>query len=179
MPPGADPATKSRFEMLLSPKEHEMHHRGQLMTMQRMIGLVPHLTRQIAGADGRAGRRRSAGGRGDAAGRGGDDRRAAGGRRAGGRASAATADRSRVRRRQRRPPALRADRHGPAHGLPARLSGILVRVETPARRVRPRPHRRRARHARLQPVVEAGRRSSAYQMPTARRGRARARGRAS
>jgi len=46
MPPGATPATKSRFEMLLSPKEHEMHHRGQLMTIQRMIGIVPHLTRQ-------------------------------------------------------------------------------------------------------------------------------------
>ena len=45
MPPGADPATKSRFEMLLSPKEHEMHHRGQLMTLERMMGLVPHLTR--------------------------------------------------------------------------------------------------------------------------------------
>ena len=24
-----------------------MHHRAQLMTMQRMIGLVPHLTRQM------------------------------------------------------------------------------------------------------------------------------------
>jgi uncharacterized damage-inducible protein DinB len=47
MPPGADPATKSRFEMLLSPKEHEMHHRGQLMTFQRMIGQVPHLTRRM------------------------------------------------------------------------------------------------------------------------------------
>lgn len=46
MPPGAVPASKSRFEMLLSPKEHEMHHRGQLMLMQRMIGLVPHLTRE-------------------------------------------------------------------------------------------------------------------------------------
>jgi uncharacterized damage-inducible protein DinB len=46
MPPGAQPATKSRFEMLLSPKEHEMHHRGQLMLVQRMIGLVPHLTRR-------------------------------------------------------------------------------------------------------------------------------------
>ncbi len=41
------PATKSRFEMLLSPKEHEMHHRGQLMMMERMLGLVPHLTRQF------------------------------------------------------------------------------------------------------------------------------------
>jgi uncharacterized damage-inducible protein DinB len=47
MPPGADPTSKSRFEMLLSPKEHEMHHRGQLMAMQRAIGLVPHLTRQM------------------------------------------------------------------------------------------------------------------------------------
>jgi uncharacterized damage-inducible protein DinB len=34
MPPGSEPATKSRFEMLLSPKEHEMHHRGQLMLIQ-------------------------------------------------------------------------------------------------------------------------------------------------
>ena len=47
MPPGAEPATKCRFEMLMSAKEHEMHHRGQLMTMQRMIGQVPHLTRQM------------------------------------------------------------------------------------------------------------------------------------
>ena len=47
MPPGADPATKTRFEMLLGPKEHEMHHRGQLMALERMIGLVPHLTRQM------------------------------------------------------------------------------------------------------------------------------------
>jgi uncharacterized damage-inducible protein DinB len=46
MPQGASPATKSRFEMLLSPKEHEMHHRAQLMVVQRMIGLVPHITRQ-------------------------------------------------------------------------------------------------------------------------------------
>lgn len=47
MPPGAEPATKSRFEMLLSPKEHEMHHRGQLMVVERMLGIVPHLTRQM------------------------------------------------------------------------------------------------------------------------------------
>ena len=47
MPPGAEPATKTRFEMLLSPKEHEMHHRGQLMMLQRMVGIVPHLTRQM------------------------------------------------------------------------------------------------------------------------------------
>ena len=47
MPPGAEPTTKSRFEMLLSAKEHEMHHRGQLMVLERMVGLVPHLTRQF------------------------------------------------------------------------------------------------------------------------------------
>ena len=47
MPPGGETASKTRFEMLLSPKEHEMHHRGQLMTLQRMIGLVPHLTRHM------------------------------------------------------------------------------------------------------------------------------------
>jgi uncharacterized damage-inducible protein DinB len=37
---------KSRFEMLLGPKEHEMHHRGQLMMIQRMLGQVPELTRR-------------------------------------------------------------------------------------------------------------------------------------
>jgi|SRR5216684_3666598 len=45
MMPNAEPAAKTRFEMLLSAKEHEMHHRAQLMTLQRMIGQVPHLTR--------------------------------------------------------------------------------------------------------------------------------------
>ena len=45
MPPGATPASKSRFEMLLSAKEHEMHHRGQLAVAQRLLGIVPHLTR--------------------------------------------------------------------------------------------------------------------------------------
>ena len=47
MPPGAEPATKSRFEMILSVKEHEMHHRGQLMLIERQLGIVPHLTRQM------------------------------------------------------------------------------------------------------------------------------------
>jgi uncharacterized damage-inducible protein DinB len=47
LPPGAPQATKTRFEMLLGTKEHEMHHRAQLMTMQRMIGQTPHLTRQM------------------------------------------------------------------------------------------------------------------------------------
>jgi uncharacterized damage-inducible protein DinB len=44
--PGARPASKSRFEMLMSAKEHEMHHRAQLMLIERVIGLVPHLTRE-------------------------------------------------------------------------------------------------------------------------------------
>jgi uncharacterized damage-inducible protein DinB len=40
-------APKSRFEMLLSPKEHEMHHRGQLMVIERILGITPHLTREF------------------------------------------------------------------------------------------------------------------------------------
>jgi len=44
-PPPVQPASKSRFEMLLGVKEHEMHHRGQLMLVQRMLGMVPPLTR--------------------------------------------------------------------------------------------------------------------------------------
>ena len=44
--PGAEPPSRTRFDMLLAAKEHEMHHRAQLMVMQRMIGLVPHLTRE-------------------------------------------------------------------------------------------------------------------------------------
>ena|SRR5579883_563118 len=47
MPAGMQPSSKSRFEMLLGVKEHEMHHRAQLMMMQRMVGIVPHLTRQM------------------------------------------------------------------------------------------------------------------------------------
>ncbi len=43
-PTGQNP--KTRFENLMSIKEHEMHHRGQLMLMQRLVGVVPHLTRQ-------------------------------------------------------------------------------------------------------------------------------------
>jgi uncharacterized damage-inducible protein DinB len=37
---------KSRFEWLLGAKEHEMHHRAQLMLVERQLGIVPHLTRQ-------------------------------------------------------------------------------------------------------------------------------------
>ena len=46
MMPGDTPSSKSRFEMLLSTKEHEMHHRGQLMLIERLLGIVPHLTRE-------------------------------------------------------------------------------------------------------------------------------------
>ena len=42
-----DGTIKTRFQMILAQKEHEMHHRGQLMIMQRMLGGVPHLTRQM------------------------------------------------------------------------------------------------------------------------------------
>jgi uncharacterized damage-inducible protein DinB len=45
-PPPVQPSRKSRFEMIANVKEHEMHHRGQLMLIQRMLGIVPHLTRK-------------------------------------------------------------------------------------------------------------------------------------
>jgi uncharacterized damage-inducible protein DinB len=44
MPAGGNPRT--RFDMLIAVKEHEMHHRGQLMLMERLIGITPHLTRE-------------------------------------------------------------------------------------------------------------------------------------
>ena len=44
-PPPVQPSTKSRFEMLLAAKEHEMHHRARLMLIERLLGIVPHLTR--------------------------------------------------------------------------------------------------------------------------------------
>ena len=45
-PPPMEPSSKSRFELLLGTKEHEMHHRGQLMLILRLLGGVPHLTRE-------------------------------------------------------------------------------------------------------------------------------------
>jgi uncharacterized damage-inducible protein DinB len=45
-PPPVVPSSKPRLEMLLGVKEHEMHHRAQLMVYQRMLGIVPHLTRR-------------------------------------------------------------------------------------------------------------------------------------
>jgi uncharacterized damage-inducible protein DinB len=45
--PHAGPGvSKTRIEMIMSVKEHEMHHRGQLMLVQRILGIVPHLTRE-------------------------------------------------------------------------------------------------------------------------------------
>ncbi len=37
---------QTRFERLLAAKEHEMHHRAQLMLIERQLGIVPHITRQ-------------------------------------------------------------------------------------------------------------------------------------
>jgi uncharacterized damage-inducible protein DinB len=45
-PGNPTPASKTRFEIILGVKEHEMHHRGQLMVIERLLGIVPHLTRQ-------------------------------------------------------------------------------------------------------------------------------------
>jgi uncharacterized damage-inducible protein DinB len=45
-PPPMEPSSRTRFEMLLSVKEHEMHHRAQLMLVERLLGVVPHLTRE-------------------------------------------------------------------------------------------------------------------------------------
>jgi uncharacterized damage-inducible protein DinB len=42
-----DGKIKSRFERILGTKEHEMHHRAQLMLIERQLGIVPHLTRQF------------------------------------------------------------------------------------------------------------------------------------
>jgi len=47
MPKGMTPDSKTRFDMLLGVKEHEMHHRAQLMLIERMLGIVPHLTRDM------------------------------------------------------------------------------------------------------------------------------------
>ena len=42
--------SKTRFEMILGTKEHEMHHRAQLTVIERLLGIVPHLTRNRQGA---------------------------------------------------------------------------------------------------------------------------------
>jgi uncharacterized damage-inducible protein DinB len=45
-PEPVEPRSKTRFELILGSKEHEMHHRAQLMVIERLLGLVPHLTRE-------------------------------------------------------------------------------------------------------------------------------------
>jgi len=41
------PLEKCRLEMLMGAKEHEMHHRAQLMLIERQLGIIPHLTQQM------------------------------------------------------------------------------------------------------------------------------------
>lgn len=36
---------KNRLEMLLGTKDHELQHRAQLTVLERLLGIVPHLTR--------------------------------------------------------------------------------------------------------------------------------------
>jgi uncharacterized damage-inducible protein DinB len=52
-----DGTFKTRFEMILGTKEHEMHHLGQLTVIERMLGTVPHLTR--ANSDAKASEKES------------------------------------------------------------------------------------------------------------------------
>ena len=42
-----DGKSENRFEMLLGTKEHELQHRAQLTVIQRLLGLVPHFTRNL------------------------------------------------------------------------------------------------------------------------------------
>ena len=46
MSEGDGKSSKTRLEWLQGAKEHEMHHRAQLMLIERQLGIVPHLTRQ-------------------------------------------------------------------------------------------------------------------------------------
>ena len=39
--------SKTRFEMILGTKEHEMHHRAQLTVVERLLAIVPHLTETV------------------------------------------------------------------------------------------------------------------------------------
>lgn len=45
-----DGMLKTRFEMILGTKEHEIHHLGQLTVIERMLGIVPHLSRASSDA---------------------------------------------------------------------------------------------------------------------------------
>ncbi len=76
-----------------------------------------------------------------------------------------------LRGRERRAPALCERRQGAARPVPPRLPVLLVPVEGSDGGNGPRPPGRRPRHARLQPVVEAGR-PRALHDEASRRGRA-------
>ncbi len=39
--------TVTRFEMLLGTKEHELQHRAQLTVIERLLGIVPHFTKNL------------------------------------------------------------------------------------------------------------------------------------
>jgi len=49
-PSGMTPPTKTRFEMLLGSKDRNASPAGQLMLIERMVGIVPHLTRRCRSA---------------------------------------------------------------------------------------------------------------------------------
>lgn len=49
-----DGKSATRFEMLIGTKEHEMSHRAQLTVIQRLLGLVPHFTRNLPASNRRA-----------------------------------------------------------------------------------------------------------------------------
>jgi uncharacterized damage-inducible protein DinB len=46
-----DGTLKTRFEMILGTTEHERHHLGQLTVIERMLGIIPHLTRAKSEAE--------------------------------------------------------------------------------------------------------------------------------
>ena len=45
-----DGTSMNRFEMLLGTMEHEMQHRAQLTVIERLVGVVPHFTRNFRAA---------------------------------------------------------------------------------------------------------------------------------
>ncbi len=46
---------KTRFEMIWGTMGHEIHHRAQLTVVERLLGIVPHLTRRMRSAPATAG----------------------------------------------------------------------------------------------------------------------------
>ena len=45
-----DGTATNRFQMLLGSMEHEMQHRAQLTVIERLVGIVPHFTRNLLAA---------------------------------------------------------------------------------------------------------------------------------